>query len=150
MIIRQMNSHDKLVSIEIAETLPQWFTSKGLEIIRKDMYLQLGIVAVDQEHVVGFLTYFVNKDIATIGWMGVHPRKQQKGVGSFLLQGLINLLRDQSVRKVIVSTLGESVDYEPYKQTRSFYRKNGFNDFKTIKHPDNPEQEEELILCAEI
>jgi ribosomal protein S18 acetylase RimI-like enzyme len=150
MIIRQMTSQEKFNSLEIAASLPHWFTSKGLELLRKDIALQLSIVAVEQDQVVGFLTYFVDQGTATIGWMGVHPEQHRKGVGSFLLKELFDLLKADKVSKVFVSTLGDSVDYAPYNQTRSFYRKNGFNNFKIIKHPDNPEQEEELILYAEI
>jgi len=82
--------------------------------------------------------------------MGILPILHRSGIGSQLLSELRNVLAKRDVSAVLVSTLGDSVDYEPYSRTRAFYRKNGFVDFQKIQHPDNPEQEEELILRSEI
>lgn len=46
---------------------------------------------------------------------------------------------------MLVETLGESVDYEPYDRTRAFYRAAGFRDFKSVM-TDNPGMPESLTL----
>lgn len=134
----------------IAKALPQWFTTGGLASIRKDIYFQSGIIAEDKNQIVGFVTYFVNQGIATIGWMGVLPTSHRHGIGTSLLSELRTILKQHDIKAILVSTLGDAVEYEPYARTRAFYRKNGFVDYQKIQHPDNPEQEEELILRTEI
>ncbi|WP_374077946.1 GNAT family N-acetyltransferase [Bdellovibrio bacteriovorus] len=136
--------------LAISTALPQWFTKDGIASIRKDILFQSGLVAVEQGKIVGFLTYFVNQGIATIAWMGVVPNQHRSGIGTQLLQELRKNLLRHDVKSILVSTLGDAVDYEPYQRTRLFYRKNGFADFQKIQHPENPEQEEELILRSEI
>jgi GNAT superfamily N-acetyltransferase len=150
MQIREMKADDHQDAIAIALALPQWFTKSGLESIRKDIRFQTGLVAVEVGKIIGFVTFFVNQGVATIGWMGVLPEIQRSGVGLSLLQELKLLLQKSNVRRILVSTLGDSVDYEPYARTRSFYRKFGFADFQHLLHPENPEQEEELILSIDI
>jgi len=149
MHFRKMVATDYSTVQAVAAALPQWFTAGGLASIRKDLHFQLGIVAEDAGEIVGFVTYFVNQGIATIGWMGVFPNRHRSGCGSKLLAELKKILLGHGVRSVLVSTLGDSVEYEPYSRTRSFYRKNGFLDYQKINHPENPEQEEELILRLE-
>lgn len=150
MLLRQMNPNDYSKILAVAEKLSQWFTPNGLALLQKDIHFQSGIVVEDKTQIVGFLIYFVNQGIATISWMGVLPSQHRKGIGTKLITELRKILLASNVESIMVSTLGESIDYEPYQQTRSFYRKNDFKDFQKIPHPNNPEQEEELILRAEI
>ena len=146
MIIRGLERSDFDAVIEIAQSLPEWFTNSGIDSIRKDIVFQMGIIGIENRLPVGFLTFFVNQGVATIGWMGVRPNYHRGGVGKAMLEHLKDCLARARVNKILVSTLGDSVDYEPYARTRAFYRKSGFSDSKLILHPDNPEQEEELIL----
>jgi GNAT superfamily N-acetyltransferase len=137
--------------IEIAKLLPKWFTKTGIQNLSLDIKHQKGFVFRSAENqIFGFITYFVNQGEAQIGWMGVHPDHHRKEVGFKLLKGLENYLIETGVSVLLVSTLGDAVDYEPYARTRAFYRKNGFSDFKKILHSENPECEEELILRKEL
>lgn len=140
----EIKSSEEVVKIALA--LPEWFTVNGIELIKKDILFQSGLLATKDEQTIGFLTFFVNQGEATIGWMGVLPKFHKNGIGTALIGELKNLLLMNDIHTVLVSTLGDSVDYEPYAKTRAFYRKNGFNDHKIIPHLDNPEQEEELVL----
>nr|WP_295905304.1 GNAT family N-acetyltransferase [uncultured Bdellovibrio sp.] len=134
LLIRQMTSLDHDMILAISTALPQWFTQGGVASIKEDIHFQSGLVAVEQSKVVGFLTYFVNQGVATIAWMGVVPTRHRSGVGTQLLQELRRSLLKHDVSSILVSTLGDSVDYEPYQRTRLFYRKNGFTDFQKIQH----------------
>jgi GNAT superfamily N-acetyltransferase len=150
MTLKSMSPKDHTAILEIAKSLPQWFTSGGIESITKDIQFQDGIVAFEDNQAIGFLTFFVNQGVANIGWMGVLPACHRRGVGEKLLQELRIILLKHQITSILVGTLGDSVDYEPYERTRAFYRKNGFVDFQKVAHPENPEQEEELILRSEI
>lgn len=144
-----MNLDDVSGIMKVAIALPQWFTEGGLASIKRDIYFQSGLVAENENQIIGFLTFFVNQGVATIGWMGVLPNYHRIGIGFQLITELRSILANHTIRIIEVSTLGDSVDYEPYSRTRAFYRKNGFVDFQKIQHPNNSEQEEELILRSE-
>lgn len=138
--------HPKI--LKLASSLTDWFTPSGLEKMRSDLEIHDGLIATEKSEVIGFLIFQKTTAAVTISWMGVDRTFQREGIGSALLAEL-KLEIGAAISKIFVSTLGESVDYEPYKRTRAFYRKNGFVDFERIKHPDNPEQEEELILSLD-
>lgn len=136
MLIRKMNSEDLSNIMKVAKTLPQWFAEGGLAFLSKDIPFQSGIIA-EENGFIGFLTFYVNQGVATIGWMGVLPSNHRVGVGSQLLIELKKILAIHKIKTIVVSTLGDSVDYEPYNRTRSFYRKNGFVDFQKIPYPES-------------
>lgn len=146
MQLRSTFPTDHQEILELTKALPEWFTPTGIEALAKDLQSQKGFAAISENGLIGFLTYFVDQQNATISWMGVHPKSHRQGIGEKLINELKNFLRSQNIRSISVGTLGDSVDYEPYARTRAFYRKNGFKDFQRIAHPENPEQEEELIL----
>lgn len=150
MLIKKMEISDSESVIQVSLALPQWFTGAGIELIRKDVAFQNGFLALVNGEVVGFLTFFVNQGVSTIGWMGVLPQFQKNGIGTALINELKHLLIKNNIRRIKVSTLGDAVDYPPYAKTRAFYRKNGFVDFEKIPHLDNPEQEEELVLALDL
>ena len=53
------------------------------------------------------------------------------------------------MREIAVSTLGDSVDYPPYAQTRSFYLANGLAVYRRSQ-TDNPGCPEELLLRKQL
>lgn len=150
MSIREKIEADQLLILSVAKTLPEWFSPKGLIQLEKDLDSQPGYVATDKGKIIGFLTFFVNQGEGIISWMGIATAHHRKGIGTKLLNELKTELKRINISSIIVSTLGDGVDYEPYSRTRQFYRKNGFLNFKKISHPDNLECEEELLLRLEI
>lgn len=148
--ISRMTTEDLQPILKIAHQLPQFFTAKGLELIRIDLQSQKGFVYRSNDRIVGFITYFSNQGIGEIGWMGVLPDHQSQGLGSKLLQNLKLELIKNNCRTLVVKTLDESVDYKPYEKTRKFYLKNGFQKSHIIHHPENPEYEAELVLKMDL
>jgi ribosomal protein S18 acetylase RimI-like enzyme len=137
--------------LEIATALPAWFTRSGIRSMQADLRYQCGFVAEDgNKEVVGFISFFVNQGKAEIGWIGIRPDLHRQGVGRSLLHRLLRELESTQVSELYVHTLGDTVDYEPYQRTRKFYRQIGFQDFKRIANPENPECEEELILLLKL
>lgn len=148
--IRPAAVHDRPGIEAVARALPEWFTDKGIVSIQRDVQFQKALVAVHDEQVVGFVTYYCNQGIGHIGWMGVLPLLHGRGIGKALIDSMCAELRRAGVDEVSVSTLGDSVDYPPYARTRAFYRAVGFHDVERVQHPDNPECIEELILRMKI
>lgn len=148
--IQPLTVMDKFLVLGIAKSLPQFFTDKGVEYISADFYSQKGFVFRMNDAAVGFVTYYTNQGMAEIGWMGVKPEFQGKGIGTQLLNHLKSELIKNKCSSLIVKTLDESVDYKPYEQTRAFYLKNGFKNSHVIQHPENPECEAELVLKMDL
>jgi ribosomal protein S18 acetylase RimI-like enzyme len=150
MTIRAYQKADSSSLIEVARKLPEWFTPSGLQQLILDLVTHNGLVVLNSlQETTGFIIYRIENQAATLLWMGVHPDYHRQKIGKNLLDTFKSQLTCQGVRRIFVSTLGDKVDYEPYERTRNFYRKNGFRDYQRIDHPDNPEQEEELILKLE-
>jgi len=143
--IREYTGKDFNEIMKVAKALPEWFTEGGVKNIAVDILFQKGFVAIYDDTVVGFISFFVSEAAGHIGWMGIVPSYHRKGMGKKLLEKLFSELKAKGVKEVLVNTLGDSVEYEPYEKTRIFYRSAGFTDFERIKQ-DNPECEELLIL----
>jgi GNAT superfamily N-acetyltransferase len=148
--LRSLSKEDLESVLEVARALPQWFTPKGLELMQVDLPYQKGWIAWEGSSPLGFISFFVNQAKGEIGWLGVLPDQQRKGIGKQLLNRLVEDLQSNRVSELYVRTLGDSVEYEPYAKTRAFYRANGFQDFQRFQHPDNPECEEELLLLLRL
>ena len=151
VVVREFHrSSDLSAVLEIARLLPEWFTPKGIRFMEADLKFQSGLVAVHDNRITGFISFFVNQGKAEIGWMGVRPDVQRNGIGRMLVSSLAQHLRPAEINEVYVHTLGDAVEYEPYRKTRAFYRGIGFRDFRRISQPDNPECEEDLVLLLKL
>lgn len=131
--------------LDLARSLPEWFTEDGICQMAKDLPCQHSLIATSHGTAVGFLSYYSHEGIAHIGWMAVERSCQRKGIGSALVLRLLNYLSELSISEVRVKTLGESIDYEPYVGTRLFYYSLGFLK-SNVTHQDNPDFPEELEL----
>jgi len=137
----------------IASELPEWFTDKALVDIRRDIMESNTetLVARDEGRVVGFLvsTATIQEATCEIKWMGVARDRQREGIGWELISSLIGELEDciyeGEVDYLVVTTLADSVDYEPYEQTRAFYRKAGFRD-REIKENFYPDGGDGVVM----
>jgi ribosomal protein S18 acetylase RimI-like enzyme len=136
MKVRAKGEPDYTQMLEVAKSLPEWFTPKAIRKMEKDFVNHLGLVATHEDRVIGFLTHTVNQHSAEITWMGILPEFQRKGIWKKLLDMLEDELRESGIRKIEVITLHDSVDYPPYEITRNFYRKHGFKNFRILKGYD--------------
>lgn len=90
-----------------------------------------GLVAVEDGDVVGLLTYEERFDeAAEITWMAVRADKRRRGIGHALIDRLVEELRAEGRRVLLVLTVSPSdPGPEPddgYGATRAFYRSAGF------------------------
>lgn len=149
-IFREKREEDYEGLLEVARALPQWFTREGLAEMAQDFKLHEGFIATDGSKIIGFITYAPSPytpvvDLAELTWMGVRPEYQCRGVGKKLLQLLERQLIAQGVRILQVSTVADTVFYEPYARTRAFYRANGFQDYR-VDRGYFPNGDDRLLL----
>ncbi len=87
----------------------------------------------------GFLTWKRHHPAtAEITWLAVHADHRGAGVGTALVEALV--ASSPALRYLTVKTLSAACDYEPYEETRAFYRARGFTELieLDIWGPENP------------
>ncbi len=140
---RPIQEQDHPGILAVAEALTGWFDDDARQrAIPADLRHQDGFVALSEGAVVGFITLFVAEGRLTIGWLGVRPDCQHRGIGSQLLACAEELGRQRGLAEIATYTLGDNVDYEPYEATRQFYFARGFTIYQrsTTDNPGCPEE----------
>ena len=144
--VREYADADRPAVIAVAENLPEWFDEHARTIaIPTDIRHQHVLVGADGNAVVAFISLYVSEGRLNIGWLGVLKSYHRQGIGRRLLNAAEEKARAMDIPEIAVYTLGDSVDYPPYDQTRAFYFKNGFRVYQRNK-TDNPGCPEELKL----
>ncbi|MFX1537217.1 MAG: GNAT family N-acetyltransferase [Promethearchaeota archaeon] len=147
---RPIRDADCAAIVNVAEALPEWFDEDARgRAMPIDLRHQQGFVALSGRQVVGFVTLFFAEGRVNIGWLGVHPEHQRKGIGAMLLRCAEEVGLQHGITEISAYTLGSGVDYEPYERTRRFYFSQGFEIYQTSK-TDNPGCSEEIKIKKEI
>lgn len=63
---------------------------------------------------------------AEIHWLGVDPGRHRRGIGRTMADAVERQLRAEGLRYLFVMTLHPDDPYEPYRRTRLFYERLGF------------------------
>lgn len=145
MTVREVLGKDEKekICIDILHALPDWFAVEEsvLDYAQKARE-QRFFAAFADEKPVGFLSVkHHNPYTAEVYVMGVLPGFHRGGAGSALMQAAETSCKAEGIRFLTVKTLDSSAEYEPYEQTRSFYRKMGFlplEVFTELWDADNP------------
>ncbi len=119
---------------EILEKLPEWFGNKQAlnEYVEKVKDLPYW-VAFDDTKIIGFLSVKIHyKYTGEILVCGVHPEYQHSGIGKVLYKMAEKYLVQRGCKYVVVKTLSDIVDFEPYECTRRFYKSIGFEPLITL------------------
>lgn len=77
-----------------------------------------GLIAVENNEKVGLLTYVIENSECRI--ITINSFKQNKGVGSLLLDSLKKLIKEMNLKKIIVETTNDNLN------ALKFYQKRGF------------------------
>ena len=145
--IRQIIREDHATIVAMAKLLPQWFTELGIQQIARDLQTQNGLVTLEGENIAGFVTYTITVDetVAELTWIAVHPNLHRKGIGRSLVEALEEVVVGLGVSALEVSTVADSVEYEPYARTRTFYHALGFSDVR-VDREWYPSGDDRLLL----
>lgn len=130
--IRETEKKDWAKILEIVKKLRGWFDNVAFTLeIPNDLKFHQGLVAELENKVVGFITYSSFEGEVFISWLGVLPEYQRNGIGKKLVLTLEEKLKKMGIKKLKVETLSDKIEYEPYKLTRAFYQKMGYNETET-------------------
>ncbi len=121
-----MTADDRPQVLQIARSLATWFQPLDQMALAIDLRQHDGLVALQDEHLVGFLTYhLVDAQHAELSWLGVSPETQAQGVGSRLLKALEEQLAAQGINYLQLNTV--PADHNPnFAATNDFYLHHGF------------------------
>lgn len=131
LILILLMKEKKSKAINIAKSLPEYFTKEALSQMEKDFDKHKIIYSGDVD---GFLNYKTDNSKLTILWMAVKRELQSGGIGQKLLMALEDIAKVKRIKIIEVETLSPNEKYKPYKRVRKFYEKNGFS-FIKIKPP---------------
>ena len=146
MKIRKATGKDLKESIKIAKELKEWFTKEAIKNMQIDFETNNLIVAIDKNKVVGFLCYNSYEGFIQLVWMGIKRGCQNKGVGTALLNWLVKFSRGIGAKEIEAETLPATYKYEPYNQTRAFYKKHGFKELY-IKPPKRKGWDKQVVMA---
>jgi N-acetylglutamate synthase-like GNAT family acetyltransferase len=139
--VRHLEPDDAPACDAIIAGLPDWFgNEQGVRDCAQAVRTQDGLVALDDDGVVAFLTWSRDRDVAEITWMATRADGRRSGAGRRLIEVLVGRLVAEDVRELHVKTLSEREPYPPYEETRAFYRAMGFTPVAELDiwGPENP------------
>ena len=129
-MIRKATHQDSIDCLNIAKGLPEWFNEKGIQEIADDL-INLPTYVYDEDGILGFACIQEKSDkTAEIKQLAVKKMNHRLGIGTRLVRYLEKEIIPNKI--IEVKTLDESCDYEPYKETRAFYKKNSFTKIEVI------------------
>ena len=139
-MIRPLEPGDAERCDAIIRSLPDWFgNDQGIADCAAAVRSQAGLVAEEDGVVTGFLTWTRHHpDAAEITWLAVHADRRGAGTGTELVEALV--AASPALRYLTVKTLSAACEYEPYDETRAFYRARGFSELIELDlwGPENP------------
>ena len=113
--------------LEVVGGLPDYFTPDVPEKIRSDFGRCRSWVVVDDGKVAGFAVVDERSpQVAEVLWAAVDPDRRGSGLGTRLVEDVLETLWAEGVRLVEAKTLDRSAGYEPYEATIAFWKGRGF------------------------
>jgi L-aminopeptidase/D-esterase-like protein len=155
LLVREKQGEEVEALVEIARTLPAWFTSDVIEgELARDLRTEAGLVAEVDSEPVGFVSwgepeFHAEPGVVEIYWLAVHHDWRGKGVGKALLRVLEEKLQRDGIRAIELWTVADSELYPPYADTRAFYRAMGYRDLYVDVVNRTPETGDRLFLRKE-
>ena len=141
LAVRRLEIEDAPGCDAIIAGLPEWFgDEQGIRDCAHAVRSQRGLVALDDEGIVAFLTWILDAEVAEITWMATRADGRRSGAGRRLIEVLVGRLVAEGTRELHVKTLSEREPYPPYEETRAFYRAMGFEPVRELDiwGPENP------------
>jgi GNAT superfamily N-acetyltransferase len=131
--IRAATAQDAAACAAIVLGLDDFFTDDVPGKVRSDLRDHDGWVVDDAGVVVGFaVVERRGARAAEVLWAAVAADRRGAGLGTRLVDHVLDELSADGVQIVEVKTLDPSADYAPYEATRAFWLARGFIQFDTI------------------
>jgi ribosomal protein S18 acetylase RimI-like enzyme len=108
--------------------LPQWFaqTDSNRHYAEQAEIMESWTARIDG-HAHGLLLLKRHSAVsAEIYWLAVDPDHHRQGLGRALITTIEHRLRQDRLKYLFVTTLHPDDPYEPYRRTRTFYKRLGF------------------------
>jgi GNAT superfamily N-acetyltransferase len=148
--IRAAAARDAGPCAAIVADLDDFFTDDVPDKVRDDLRSHGGWVIEEAGGVVGFvITERRGARAAEILWAAVAADHRAAGLGTWLIDHVLEELGSDGVQIVEVKTLDASAGYAPYEATRAFWLARGFVQLDVIDPlPDWPPGNPAAILAA--
>ncbi len=131
--VRAAAEQDAVTCVAIVASLPDFFTDDVPDKVRSDLRDHGGWVIDDAGGVVGFaIVERRGMRAAEILWAAVAANRRGAGLGTRLVNHVLDELSADGVQIVEVKTLDPSAEYDPYNSTRAFWLARGFIQCDTI------------------
>jgi ribosomal protein S18 acetylase RimI-like enzyme len=113
---------------DLTTRLPEWFgqPEANLHYAEQAEVLDAWTVRIDGRGQGLLLLKRHSAVSAEIYWLGVDPRHHRQGLGGALIGAIEGRLRQEKLRYLFVMTLHPDDPNEPYRRTRAFYERLGF------------------------
>ncbi len=136
MIIKEINDKQekKKISTDILESLPNWFgiQESTQKYISESSNLPF-FAAIDESKPSGFISIKENnRYTAEIYVMGVLPECHNQGIGTSLLNRVLQWAKEKGYEFLQVKTLDDSHPDIYYAKTRKFYTSFGFKPLECL------------------
>ena len=148
--VRAATAQDAVTCAAIVSGLSDFFTDDVPDKVRSDLRDHGGWVIDDAGGVVGFaIVQRRGMRAAEILWAAVAADRRGAGLGTRLVNHVLDELSADGVQIVEVKTLDPSAGYAPYDATRAFWLARGFIQLDTIDPlPDWPPGNPAAILAV--
>ncbi len=131
--VRRCTPDDVADCVSIVRELPDYFTDDVPDKVMTDLRAHQSWIATDAGRLVGFaIVDRRSPRSAEILWIAVRRAARGGGVGTALVNHLLNELTGEGLQLVEAKTLDHTADYEPYVATRAFWEHRGFVQIDTI------------------
>ena len=148
--VRAATAQDAVTCAAIVAGLPDFFTDDVPDKVQDDLREHGGWVIDDAGGAVGFaIVERRGTRAAEILWIAIAAAGRGAGLGTRLVNHVLDELSADGVQIVEVKTLDSSADYAPYDATRAFWLARGFIQLDTIDPlPDWPPGNPAAILAV--
>lgn len=125
----------KIIVIEVLMTLPEWFGNNqanvkySLDVMNLPFYCAFS----QDKKVIGFICAKIHHKVTgDIFLLGIKPEYHRNGIGKQLVKKLEEYCVGIGCTSIVVKTLSEDSNYDPYKKTTEFYRSLEYKDLITF------------------
>ncbi len=119
---------------EILDKLPEWFgMPEGIKEYVNNVHKYPYWAAIQSDKCIGFFSGKIHHQrTGDIYVCGVSPEFHNRGIGKALFHKMEEYFKKINCDYIIVKTLSDIANYEPYLRTKKFYHSIGFTELVTL------------------